>query len=300
MVGVAGVAYSPDGSRVVSAGRDGKVKLWRTDTGELIWTLAAHAAFVDEQGIEVPGVWIEDIAYSADGLVATAAPDNNPDSPSVKIIDAMTGREVRALPTSLADGSVHEASSVAFTPDGDNLVTGGFIDGVVRIWEVSTGSLLGSFSVGAGIDHVTVSPDGTRIAVGDTDSRATIWDRTSLTRVMTLAGHTGRVWAVAFSPDGERLATGSGDATVRIWDLDSGTTDLVLRGHAFEVKSLAISPDGSRLVSMSPLPGATIRMWALDLDDLIRMAHEENTRSFTAEECRQYLHLEACPDRRVS
>jgi len=36
-------------------------------------------------------------------------------------------------------------------------------------------------------------------------------------------------------------------------------------------------------------------VWALDLDDLIEIAHENVTRDLTDEECRAYLHLEQCP-----
>jgi hypothetical protein len=41
-----------------------------------------------------------------------------------------------------------------------------------------------------------------------------------------------------------------------------------------------------------------VRIWALELDDLIAIAQDRLTRSFTEEECRQYLHAERCPDPR--
>jgi hypothetical protein len=39
----------------------------------------------------------------------------------------------------------------------------------------------------------------------------------------------------------------------------------------------------------------TVRVWALDIDDLLEIARQEVTRSLTNEECRQYLHVERCP-----
>ena len=39
-----------------------------------------------------------------------------------------------------------------------------------------------------------------------------------------------------------------------------------------------------------------VRVWALDLDDLIAIANERLARWFSADECRQYLHVERCPD----
>jgi hypothetical protein len=58
------------------------------------------------------------------------------------------------------------------------------------------------------------------------------------------------------------------------------------------VRGLAFSPDGSKLASHSP---TQIRIWALDIDDLLEIAREKVTRSLTDEECRQFLHVAKCP-----
>jgi len=58
------------------------------------------------------------------------------------------------------------------------------------------------------------------------------------------------------------------------------------------VRDLAFSPDGSLLASVD---GTTVRVWALDIDVLLEIARQKVTRSLTDEECRQYLHVEACP-----
>jgi hypothetical protein len=41
--------------------------------------------------------------------------------------------------------------------------------------------------------------------------------------------------------------------------------------------------------------GGEMRIWALDIDDLLEIARREVTRTLTTEECRQYLHLDYCP-----
>ena len=38
-----------------------------------------------------------------------------------------------------------------------------------------------------------------------------------------------------------------------------------------------------------------VRVWALDLDDLIAIAHDRLTRTLSDDECRHYLHRERCP-----
>jgi WD40 repeat protein len=74
-----------------------------------------------------------------------------------------------------------------------------------------------------------------------------------------LAGHTGRVSAVAFSPDGKRVVTGSWDNKARLWDAATGAAVATLHGHIAPVTAVAFSPDGKRVVTGSS--DNTARLW---------------------------------------
>lgn len=124
---------------------------------------------------------------------------------------------------------------------------------------------------------------------------AEVWDWATGEHSRTLSGHSGSVIQAAFSPDGSRLATAGRDGTVRTWDPYTGDQQLVLRGHDGRVTSVAFSPDGRQLASVAFSPDGTMRVWALDLDELVNVAEGELTRSLTDDECRQYLHVDRCP-----
>ena len=79
-------------------------------------------------------------------------------------------------------------------------------------------------------------------------------------KLLTLRGHTGDVWSVAFSPDSKRIASASVDNTVKVWDAQTGAAVLTLRGHTSQVSSVAFSPDGKRIVSAGILD-KTVKLW---------------------------------------
>ena len=137
-------------------------------------------------------------------------------------------------------------TSVAFSPDGKTLATGG--PDSAKLLDVATGRQTGArLAVGTGdlTSSVAFSPDGKTLATGGRTKRTAVGrgHRPSASQPLP-AGR--KVGSVAFSPDGKILATG-GPGGIALWDVATG--DQPARLAAGQINSVAFSPDGKTLAT---------------------------------------------------
>jgi len=96
-------------------------------------------------------------------------------------------------------------------------------DGVVRIWEVSSGQLLSTLQAHTGLVwSVSLSGDGRLVASGGDDGTVRLWETDKGQRVATLRGSTPVLHGVALSEDGSVVASEGTDRLVRLWEASSG------------------------------------------------------------------------------
>jgi hypothetical protein len=179
------------------------------------------------------------LAVAPDGSRLAIGP-RDPADHRVRILDAATGREERAL---------SGTGPVAFHADSRRLATGR-PGGGVRLWDAVDGTDAGVLEIGnQPLRALAFSADGQRLAVATQDSLG-IWDMSTRSRV-SWEENVREAFAVAFSPDGNRLAVAEPTA-VRLRDVYTGRVEGALVGDPVRVDALAFSTDGSRLVTGGP------------------------------------------------
>ena len=271
-------AFSPDGTHIVTTGKDRTARIWDAHTGiELavlsaggkrwvtcadyspdgtrivtasdkirIWDARTHALLSalgdDEEGYSTA-------YYSPDGKAIVTASDD------VRIWDATTGQQLRTI----RPNGVH-LHSAAYSPDGTRIVS--VAEGrTAYVFDARTGRqiavLLGNTDE---LLSAVYSPDGTRIVTSSKDGKARLWDARTGAFVREFAHEEGgEMWSAAFSPDGATIVTASTDYAARVWDSLTGVQLTVLSGHKDILASALYSPDGTHILTTAF--DGTARLW---------------------------------------
>lgn len=264
--------FSPETDRVASSYNSNSPAMQDATTGEVLMLFGGSS-----QDIYA-------LAFSPDGSRMITGDTAG----GIRIWDTVSGKALKSL--ELHTGRVLD---LEVAPEGDRLASSSE-DGRVILWDLTSGQPELTLIEGPPlVSSLSFSPDGKRLVTSGSDGNARVWDTTTGRLLLTLEGHRGEVTGVDFSPDGEQIATASIDGTTQLWNAASGEELLTLGGHTSGVTGVAFYPDGKRLATSS-LDGS-VRIYALDIQDLLTLARQRLTRSLTTEECRQYLHKPACP-----
>jgi WD40 repeat protein len=265
------VAYSPDGRTVATVQDHGTVHLWDAAGGK-------HLAELDPKMRSTTS-----LAFSPDGRVlaagggdATFGSGEESGSNSAVRLWRWDGTKLQPLweakPDSrapLAAGRLQVIVSLAFSPDGKYLATGGYTNDVIRLWDVSEGKEVRQLRAsGPHVGALAYAPTGKALASGSSDGELALWDLDAGTKTWQ-SKQPGEVRALAFAPNGKTLAVGGGpeygwdrgkqnDTFLALVSVKDGKQVRRVRTGGEGVASLAFSRDGATLAAGL---GGTIRVW---------------------------------------
>jgi WD40 repeat protein len=208
---VTSIAFTSDGSQIVSGSEDGTVRI-------------RPVASSEEQIAPLPGhdACVTQVVFSSDGSRLVSGSDDK----TVRIWDGLTCKELAVL-----HGHEDAVWTVAYSPDSTRVISGSR-DDTVRVWDALN---FDEIAVLKGhrnsVNFVAFAPDGALIASGSYDRTVRLWSSSTLQECARLEGHRDTVWSVAFSPNGTRLVSTSEDKTVRVWDAVNFTQVAELEAH---------------------------------------------------------------------
>jgi WD40 repeat protein len=274
---VAGLALSPDGAKIYSAGFDGTLREWDIQTGhgtvlaekpgepfyELVrlgerdFVLGGGSAtwrWRDGQWTSL-GTGAARHLAAADDWVACGGKTQffGPDEPV----------EILALDGSGSRRKLAERSGrLALSKDGRWIATGD-ASGVCAVYSTANWERSAALECPGQVVALAFSPDGRWLAGTLREGGVVVWDLPARKIAFRQEAHDRQVgWCLAFSPDSRWLATGGSDQSIHIWNIAASRLERVLRGHEDEVWSLAFAPDGRSLASSGK--DETVRVWPLD------------------------------------
>jgi WD40 repeat protein len=153
----------------------------------------------------------------------------------------------------------HQATHLAFTPDGKTLVSAA--NEGVALWDVGTGKLLGWVAVsGSGLGGLSFLAGGKQLLICQQDGRARIFTVADRQLVRSFAVE-GRPTAIALGAAGATLVSVDQGATVRVHDLFTGKEQSRLTDHRAKGIRVSLSPDGKRFASWGV--GEAIVVWGV-------------------------------------
>ncbi len=230
-----GVTFSPDGRKAYVANK----------AGGSISMINAAANYMVTTTILDYSVPVQGVAASPDGKRVYAANGSN----GIKVLDAAKLTVLDTIPVNAGGGSQVNPQGLAISPDGRLLyVSDNHDGGAATVLDISTKSVIASFSLGTGSMPLGIapSPDGTHAYIAFSGlNEIEVFDpfSNSVTDAIPVGS---RPVGIAVTPNGQKIYVSNElDNTVSVYD--TTTNQMTIKPVGVAPEGLAMSPDGSHV-----------------------------------------------------
>jgi WD40 repeat protein len=238
------VAFGPDDRMLATASTKGEVArpvmVWDTRSGALLDTLPPEAG---------DSPW----GFSPDGRILAIDPGSYSDVADVILWDVAGRRRLHAL----VNGHDRGIFSLAFSPDGRTVATGGH-DARIVIWDVQTGAQLRSWETHGDVYGLAFTGDGSILVSGDGNSEVVAWDPARGEARHRFLGHFAAVTDV--DTVGNEIVSADESGQIGVWDL-AGRNWLLDGQLAGPATPTSFRADGSMLAVTDP---RSVSIWRTD------------------------------------
>ena len=236
--------FSPDGKRILTAGDDGRARVWNAADGAPVGQAMPHAGPVCYA------------MFSSNGRQVMTGSDDK----TLQLWDvnsgAPAGEPIRLL---------SRVMSAALNADGTRILTvrdhvPTATRGATQLWDAATRQPLGAEQplMGPGRYPAVFSPDGGRYLMLHDVTTVAIHDAKTGRRTAPLLEHKSLPTGFAFSPNG-RLVLTCADQFARVWDAETGEPASPPLPHNHPIIWADWTPDGREIVTC--VSSGTIRLW---------------------------------------
>ena len=237
---ITGIAFTPDGKFIVSAGDDKVIRIWDWRAGKTVRTILGQSGPAEAGQIYVMALSSDGRWLAAGGWMKVRGEAGH----HIRLYDFASG-ELKGL----LKGHGNVINSLAFSPDGKKLIAGAASKEAI-VWDVETRTLLNRLQGHrAEIYAVGFTPDGARVVTGSYDQTLRLWSVADGALLQEMTGHGEKVRSLAISPRDGSIASGDKSGEIRFWDGETGALKKVLARQGGAVGSLSFSPDGRLLLS---------------------------------------------------